>query len=253
MILLRVSGLIYPVAAAILIAKSAFAGPPYQTDDPEPPGTHGWEINLPFTMERAADGSLSGQWVSADMAYAFDDWTQLTLQLATPFMHAAGIGTKSSFGDVNLQYGRRFGTDAKRGYFGVAPQVTFPTGRHAYGLSAGRVTADFPLLYQRDIARVSVYTDLRYRLYGGDNGKSYWIWGVAGEGNLSEALSAGAELFGTSPTWYGGQYSAGFNLGLDVALSEQASILFSVGRSFRNDPRLTLYLGLQILTRREGN
>ncbi len=239
---------LFGLAVAVL-AQPAIGGPPYQTDDPEPPITHDWEINIPFTMEKSSDGSLNGEWVTIDAAYAYDDWTQISVILAAPYAHAKEFGTRSSFGDIELQYGRRFGTDAQGGYFGVCPQITLPTGRRAYSLGAGRITADFPVLYQKNITRLSIYTDLRYRLYGGDDGKSYWFWGVAGENDLSERLTIGAEIFATSPTSYGGTYASGFNVGFDISVSRAYAFLISAGRSFSSDPVLTLYAGIQILTK----
>src|SRR5205809_7858865 len=46
---------IWPALAAIgflLATSSTRAGPPFVTDDPEPPPPGGWEINVPFILER---------------------------------------------------------------------------------------------------------------------------------------------------------------------------------------------------------
>jgi hypothetical protein len=40
--------------SALLAIHSAQAGPPFVTDDPEPPPPGGWEINVPFILERSA-------------------------------------------------------------------------------------------------------------------------------------------------------------------------------------------------------
>ncbi len=40
------------VVGVLLLFDSAQAGPPFVTDDPEPPPPGGWEINLPFILER---------------------------------------------------------------------------------------------------------------------------------------------------------------------------------------------------------
>jgi len=36
----------------LVLASAAQAGPPFVTDDPEPPPVGGWEINVPFILER---------------------------------------------------------------------------------------------------------------------------------------------------------------------------------------------------------
>ncbi|PWB69539.1 hypothetical protein C3F09_10290 [candidate division GN15 bacterium] len=209
-------------------------------------------MNFPFSLEEASDGSLNGELITADIAYAVDPWTQVSAILALPFAHAVDFGTQSSFGDIGFEYGRRFGRDATKGYFGIAPAITLPTGNQDYGLGAGRVTIDFPILYQKDIADLSLYTDLRYRLHGGDNGRSYWFWGVAGEQDISERFSVGAELFTATPSEESGPWAAGFNLGTNIALIGDTRFLFSIGRAFNREPKLTLYAGVQVLTRKEG-
>jgi len=40
------------VAGIAVIADFAAAGPPFVTDDPEPPPSGGWEVNVPFILER---------------------------------------------------------------------------------------------------------------------------------------------------------------------------------------------------------
>jgi hypothetical protein len=40
--------------SALLAIHSAQAGPPFVTDDPEPPPPGGWEINVPFILGRSA-------------------------------------------------------------------------------------------------------------------------------------------------------------------------------------------------------
>jgi len=48
---LKIRGLIFGVGA-LLAAGLVQGGPPFVTDDPEPPPTGGWGINVPFILER---------------------------------------------------------------------------------------------------------------------------------------------------------------------------------------------------------
>jgi hypothetical protein len=50
----------------LLALASAQAGPPFVTDDPEPPLPGGWEINVLFILERTAASNK----VNADFTYA---------------------------------------------------------------------------------------------------------------------------------------------------------------------------------------
>jgi hypothetical protein len=41
-----------------MFASIVLAGPPFVTDDPEVPPVGGWEINIPFTLQRTALGDI---------------------------------------------------------------------------------------------------------------------------------------------------------------------------------------------------
>jgi hypothetical protein len=53
---LKFKGSITAAACLFTLANIAKAGPPFVTDDPEPPPPGGWEINIPFIIQHAASG-----------------------------------------------------------------------------------------------------------------------------------------------------------------------------------------------------
>lgn len=225
----------------------AFAGPPFITNDPDPPDLKQWEINLPWTLKRTPGGRQSGELVRIDVNYGYDPYTQLSVELPFPYADLAGGGLGFGAGDVLLEYKRRFGRPEETSYFGTDIEVTLPTGDHKRGLGAGRVTLDVPLIYQKRWDDTVVYSDLRYRWQAGERGKNFWFFGIAFEQRISERLKLGAELYGTTPASLGGNGNAGFNLGGKYKLAAGTVLMFSAGRSFRADPELTLLLGLKIL------
>jgi hypothetical protein len=206
-----------------------------------------WELILPFTWKRAADGSRSGEFVTLDMNYGYDRFTQLSVELPIPYTRGVEGGTRSGVGDLLFEYKRRFGTDARAGYFGINPQLSLPTGSQRRDLGAGRVTAQLPLLYERQWGLTLAYADLRYKWRAGDEGRSFWYLGAAAERQVSERLEIGAELFTTTPTERGGAQNSGFNLGFKYGIGSGSELLVSAGRSFRGDPDLTLFVGAKLL------
>lgn len=233
----------------LFLAGSAtvWAGPPFVTNDPDPPELGQWEINLPWSMERSRDGSASGEFVRVDVNYGYDRYTQLSIELPTPYKLAADDGLHFGVGDVLLEYKRRFGLDAKTGYFGINPQLTLPTGDATRGLGAGRATLQLPLLYQKQWGNTVVYGDARYKWQAGEQGKSYWFFGLAFEHAMSGRLKLGAEIFATTPVSPGGEPNADFNLGGKWVLAPGRILMLSAGRSFLNEPELTLFVGLKLL------
>lgn len=225
----------------------AWGGPPFVTNDPDPPEPGQWEINLPWTLERSRDGSASGEFVRADINYGYDRYTQLSVELPVPYGMPSEGGLRFGVGDVLLEYKRRFGLDAKAGYFGINPQLTLPTGDTTRGLGAGRATLQLPLLYQKQWGDTVAYADARYKWNAGDEGKSNWFFGIAFEQAFGERLKLGAEAFATTPNAPNGEPNAGFNVGGKWVMAPGQVLMLSAGRSFLNEPELTLFVGLKLL------
>lgn len=232
---------------ALLWQPSAEAGPPFVTNDPDPPEVGQWEINLPWTLRLAKDGGFSGEIHTLDPNYGYDPFTQLSIELPIPYSWPKEGGFSAGTGDVLFEYKRRFGTDAEAGYFGINPQLTAPTGDQERGLGAGCVTVHLPLLYQKKWGKTLFYSDLRYKWRAGEVGKSFWFLGVAAERPMSTHLKLGAEIFATTPQASRGEYNVSFNVGFKYGLSPGNILMASAGGSFRSDPELMLFLGLRLL------
>lgn len=228
-------------------SASAFAGPPFVTNDPDPPEPGQWEINLPWTLRRGRDGSASGELVTVDVNYGYGPYTQLSIELPVPYSLPAEGGLHFGAGDVLFEYKRRFGLDARAEYFGVNPQLTLPMGDAARGLGAGRATLQLPLLYQKQWGDTAVYGDVRYKLWAGERGTSYWFFGLALEHAVGGRFKLGGEVFATTPQSPGSEPNAGFNLGGKWVLAPSRVLMLSAGRSFREEPELTLFVGLKLL------
>jgi Putative MetA-pathway of phenol degradation len=125
-------------AAAFLfaLANIAEAGPPFVTDDPEPPPPGGWEINVPFIIERAASGTEMNAPLF-DLNYGLLPNAQLQFQAPIKIVQresdqAAGLG------DPLLGLKWRFLSDEKsQVQLGVYPQVLLPVGDHRRDLDEG--------------------------------------------------------------------------------------------------------------------
>jgi hypothetical protein len=234
-----------PLALATAPARG---GPPFVTNDADPPDLHQLEVNMPFTRKLSAAGGASGEIVTIDVNYGADRYTQVSVETPFPYVTDPSGSTQAGAGDVLLEYKRRFGLDDRRGYFGVNPQLTLPTGDTARGLSAGRATLQLPVLYQRRYGRTLLYQDLRYRYRAGDEGKSFWFLGTAFESRILPRLELGAEVFATTAAAPGGSGNCGFNVGGKYVLKKGLKVMFSVGRSLEGDPESTLFLGLKVLS-----
>lgn len=229
-----------------LVAGLAWAGPPFLSNDPDPPERGQWEMILPSTFSRASDGNASGEWTTLDFNYGYDDRTQLSAGLPVPFVRDAGQPRRSGLGDAFVEYKRRFGVEPHRGYFGIDPELAFPTGDPDRGLGAGKVTADLPLLYQRRWGAWTAYADTRYKWRRGEDGRSYWFYGAVLERRIQDRAEIGVELYGNSSRREGEGPTAGFDLGFRYSLSRNVRLIGAVGRSYGGDRATNVLAGLKV-------
>src|SRR5437660_2131242 len=93
-------------SAFLLTAASAQAGPPFVTDDPEPPPPGGWEINVPFILERTP-GKTETDSPVFDLNYGLPN-VQLKLEIPISVVHDDGDGTRAGAGDLLVGVKWRF-------------------------------------------------------------------------------------------------------------------------------------------------
>jgi hypothetical protein len=239
--------IIYGVGSLLVIGL-AQAGPPFVTDDPEPPPPGGWEINVPFVFERSP-GKTEMDAPLFDFNYGLPD-VQLKLEFPIKIVHEESDGTAGGVGDLLLGVKWRFlNSEQSRLQLGVYPQLLLPTGDHARGLGDGRPAFVLPFLAQKSWEKWTLYGNVGYWWQTSVETRNYVYAGAVLEREINERLTLGAELFGNSPKERGGRSDVAFNVGGAWKLSRQLNLLFAGGRDIVGDTSAMGYIGLQLLTK----
>ena len=234
--------------ACCFTTVSTQAGPPFVTDDPEPPPPGGWEINVPFILERTP-GTADMDAPLFDLNYGLPD-LQLKLEIPVKIVHEDSNGTVAGVGDLLLGVKWRFfNSEKSQLQLGVYPQVLAPTGNHARGLGEGRAAFVLPFLAQKNWEKWTVYGNIGYWWRGANEARNYFYAGAVLEREISEQLELGVELFGNSPKERDGRSELAFNVGGTWKLSKHLNLLFSGGRDIVGDTHAMAYVGLQLLTK----
>ena len=234
--------------ACCFTTVSTQAGPPFVTDDPEPPPPGGWEINVPFILERTP-GTTEMDAPLFDLNYGLPD-LQLKLEIPVKIVHKDSNGTVAGAGDLLLGVKWRFfNSEKSQLQLGVYPQVLAPTGNHARGLGEGRAAFVLPLLAQKSWDKWTLYGNIGYWWQGAHETRNYFYAGAVLEREINERLELGVELFGNSPKERGGSSELAFNVGGTWQLSKHLNLLFSGGRDIVGDTHAMAYVGLQLLTK----
>ena len=232
----------------LIAADFSRAGPPFVTDDPEPPPPGGWEINVPFTLERTS-GETEMEVPLFDLNYGLPN-VQLKLEFPVEIVHEDSGDTAGGGGDVVFGVKWRFWNNERTQLqLGTYPQVLAPTGNHARGLGEGRPAVVLPLLAQKSWEKWTFYGSAGYWWQTGAETRDYFYAGAVIEREVNERLELGVELFGNSPKEHGNRSDVAFNVGGTWKLREHVNLLFSGGRDIVGDTHAMGYIGLQFLTK----
>jgi hypothetical protein len=224
------------------------AGPPFVTEDPEPPPPGGWEINVPFILERSP-GTTDMETPLFDLNYGLPN-IQLKLEFPVEVVTEESKGTRAGAGDslIGVKW-RFFNNEKSQLQLGTYPQLLVPTGDRTRGLGQGQPAYLLPFLVQKSWSKWTIYGDVGYWWQTGSETRDYFYAGAVLEREINERLELGVELFGNSPKEHGDRPELAFNVGGTWRLSKHLNLLFSGGRDIVGDTHAMAYIGLQLLTK----
>ena len=127
-ILIRVA--VIAAAMAAFPAARAIAGPPYQTDDPEPVPYQHFEFYT-FSVGTAVRGDTSGVGPAWEFNYGLVPNGQVHIIAPMSFDGPAGGPSQFGYGDTELGFKYRFIDEEEHGsrpMVGVYPLIELPTG-----------------------------------------------------------------------------------------------------------------------------
>lgn len=181
--------------ALTLLSSGIFAGPPYQTDDPEPPEPGQCEIFFATHADVEADG-VAGGFPQVEINYGVGGCLQLSLspQMAYYFPRH-GISTYG-FGDIELAVKYRFLKETVTGpQAALFPRVVLPTGDQKRGLGDGNVKVFVPLWLQKSWGPWCMFGGGGYWFNPGPGNRNYGFAGAALQRDCGDVVSVGGELY----------------------------------------------------------
>ncbi len=216
---------------ASVVATTAFAGPPYVTDDPEPTDTGHFEI---YTYGAGTNtvGGTDGE-AGLDFNYGILPNTQLSITLPVAYDAAAGGPTIGGFGNVELGVKYRFlhqddiGLDVS-----VFPRVFFPSASHRLGEQ--HASFFLPLWIEKDIGSWSAFGGGGCLVNHGGDSKNFCLMGAATTYQVLPKLQLGAEVFHQTADTFGGQASTGLGFGARYDFTELLHLVASAGPGIEN-------------------
>jgi len=246
-----------PLAGALLAlaTATAHAGPPFQTDDPDPVEYKHFEMYA-FELSDSTGRNAGGTVVEVpayEVNYGVVPNVQLHLVLPPSAVFAPSGGpTNFGLGDTEIGAKIRVVKETKRvPEVGIFPFVEAPTGNADKGLGVGRTWYRLPLWVQKSWGP----SDRQWTSYGGageavvpqDGYKNYPFAGWLVQRQLSKKWTLGGELFGHGAEGEAAlstRASTLLDLGGIYEFKDGFDLLFAAGRSVYGQPETYTYLSL---------
>lgn len=247
------------LAAALLAlapATAAHAGPPFQTDDPDPVPYKHFEM---YAFELSdSTGRNAGGTVLALPAYEVNYGVvpNVQLHLVLPMTTVFAPDGTNTFGFSDTEFGakvRFVRESAHMPEVGIFPFFEFPTGNADKGLGVGSTWYRMPLWLQKSWGP----KDRQWTSYGGGGAEvfsakaqeaGYANFPFAGwlvQKQLSEKTTLGGELFGhgaEGPAATSMRSATMLDLGGIYEFRDGFDLLFCAGRSVHGQPETYTYL-----------
>ncbi len=230
------SRVIYTLFLVALVSFPAQAGPPFFTDDPEPVALGHHELYLFSTFDL---NSATQAIQLPAIEYNRGILPQTQFHLIVP-LTAFSTRNNSAYGPGDIEVGLKYRfiqETEQHAQVGIFPQIELPTGDTGRGLGNGQAWCKLPVWLQRSWGDWTSYGGGGYAINQAPGMNNYWYGGWLLQKNLDRNVTLGGELFAQQGS------DVILNFGGYGALSENTSLLFTLGRTLSANDRYFGYLG----------
>lgn len=236
----------YLVLTAILTLtalQQSFAGPPFNTDDPQPVDFKHWEYYV-ATINTFSPDISTGTSPHIEVNYGLVPNVQVHLILPLNYDYSKQNGFKVGYAytEVGIKY--RFVQESENvPQIGTFPIVEIPTIRNA-DFGNGLTQLFIPLWAQKSWGKLTTYGGGGYWINPGTGNRNWLFTGLEVQYDFLPVITLGGELYYHTIDVVGNKPVTAFNIGGSVNASEKFHIIFSVGHSLVNESFTTTYFGL---------
>ena len=225
-----------------LFIQVNYAGPPFNTDDPQPVDYKHWEYYI-SSINTFQPGAWTGTSPHFEVNYGLISNVQVHLLLPMNYDYTRNEGT--NFGYAYTEFGMkyRFVQESENiPQIGVFPIVEIPTIKNNE-FSNGKAQIYLPVWAQKSWDKLTTYGGVGYWINPGTNNKNWIFSGWEIQYDFSPVFTFGGELYYHSANTIDSKSVTAFNLGGLINFTEKFHIIFSVGHSLTSDSFISSYVG----------
>ena len=222
-------------------SRTLFAGPPFQTDDPEPVPWHHYEAYLFSTVDGGPGGS---SWALPAFEFNVGAAPNLQIHLIVP---GAYVTPQDNYGIGDIELGAKYRFVRESGRYpevGVFPLIELPAGSSELGLGNGQLWARLPVWMQKTHGPWTTYGGGGYQINHAPGMKSSLFAGWLIQRQITRRLVLGTECYYQQAQSVGSREQTDLDIGGYYNFRENLSLLFMIGRSVHGEQQTVGYFGL---------
>ncbi len=234
---------VLPMLLFMLCSQWSYAGPPFDTDDPQPVDYMHLEYYI-SSISTFQPGKWSGTSPHFEVNYGIIPNVQIHLLMPINYDYTRNEGT--NFGYTYTEFGikYRFVQESENTpQIGVFPIIEIPTIKNNE-FSNGKTQVFIPVWAQKSWGKLTTYGGVGYWINPGTNNKNWVFSGWEIQYGFSKVFTFGGELYYHSSNTNDSKAVTGFNLGGFINFTGKFHLIYSVGHSITNDSFVSSYVGL---------
>jgi hypothetical protein len=233
------------ICALAFTAQPAVAGPPYQTDDPDPTPYRHYEIYLFGTYGNEPGRGVSANLPSAEINYGLMPNVQFSITLPFAVTQDPHGPLRSGYGDTEVALKVRFAQERPgRPQIAFYPAVVFPTGGEAAGGAQPKIF--LPVWAQKTNGSWTFFGGGGFWHNPGAGNRDYTFTGFAATRQVRDGLAAGAEVYRQTADTVRGSASTSIGVGLTAERGEHHALLVSLGRTVGGPSAFNAYAAYEL-------
>jgi hypothetical protein len=231
------------ILALMGVAVCAWAGPPYNVDDPGTTEHKHFNLEVSYSSSQVK-GSEEQAFPSLSLAYGLYNNVEVGVGFSGISVRNAGAGRLGGFGDISFGGKWRFLEETKsRPQLALGYGLKIPTASVRRGLGSGRTDHSLWISGAKSFGRAMLFTNVGYNFQGASDEKNNLFYGVGLEYQVTEQLLLGAQFYGNTSGAPGERGELAWGGGLTYNFAPNRSFLLQLGRSERGFSDLNVFAG----------
>jgi hypothetical protein len=227
----------------LISSQYMYAGPPFNTDDPEPVDFRHWEYYISSINSHQA-GVWSG--TSPHFEINYGAVKNIQIHLLLPVNYNYSVHGSRGFGYADTEFGIKYRFVKETDHspqIGTFPILELPTVKNSE-FSDGKTKIFLPVWLQKSWGKFTTYGGAGYWINPGTNNKNWIFSGWELQYEFSEKVMLGGEVYYHTASSADSGDETGFNLGGSINPSEKFHFIFSLGHTLSRDNTFNSYLGV---------